>query len=59
MPRTKLREPKKQQRKSEPVVVKRPGVNHLDPMLRREVMRLAKGDATRVEVVSKTEAIVR
>lgn len=41
-----------------PVEIKRKGVNSLDPMLRRAVLKETRGDATRVEVLSPTEARV-
>ncbi|WJN63065.1 hypothetical protein [Streptomyces phage phiScoe3] len=41
-----------------PVTVVKRGVGHLDPLVRREALRRAGGDALRVVVVSPTEAVV-
>jgi hypothetical protein len=49
----------KRSRKPAPVVVKRLGLNHLDALIRPTVVRLCNGDASRVTVISRTEAIVR
>lgn len=38
---------------------KEPDVKALDARVREEALRLAEGDASRIEVVSETEAIVR
>jgi hypothetical protein len=45
--------------KSSRVVVKRTSINALHPDVKATAIQLAKGDAKRIEVVSKTEAIVR
>lgn len=55
---TKLKQPATKAAPS-PVVVRRRGVNHLTEMVRKEALRLAKGDPRRIEVVSRTEAIIR
>ena len=51
--------PTRKARTPEPVKVTRRGINYLDPSVRAEAMRLANGDAQRVEVVSRTECVVR
>lgn len=43
---------------SGPVRIDRPGINTLDPRVREVAMKLAGGDARRIEVVHHQEAIV-
>lgn len=55
-PRTRSRP---SSRRSGPVTVTRLGVDALVPEARKVALRLAAGDATRVLVLSPTEAIVK
>lgn len=57
-PRKRRLAQKKNTSTNGPVQVIRP-LAELDPVLRKHVLDLAKGDATRVEIVSRTEAVVR
>lgn len=58
MTRTRLKS-KATQPAVRPVETRKQSVRVLVPAVRIEALRLAQGDATRVEVVSPTEAIVR
>lgn len=46
-------------RKAAPVRVERLGLGSLHPLARAAALRAAQGDASRIEVVSPTEAWVR
>lgn len=45
--------------KVQPVTIVRKGIDRLDPKVREKALELAKGNPRRIEVVSRTEAIVR
>jgi hypothetical protein len=50
---------KQASRKVQPVTIVRKGIDRLDPRVRDKAMALAGGNVKRIEVVSRTEAIVR
>lgn len=59
MTRATRSQPTRTKPRKAPVRLVRPGVDRLHPLVRREALRLAKGDALRVEVIDETNAIVR
>lgn len=58
MPKTRAKN-KSSKPAARPVETTKRSVRVLVPVVRDEALRLAQGDAMRVEVVSPTEAIVR
>jgi hypothetical protein len=54
-----VREPRTRDGQRHEVVVVKPGIDALDPLLRGQALRLAQGDPRRIEVLSPTVCIVR